>query len=69
MISAIDSLCESAALATGDHVQTLRGNTSGVITRILEGGRVAWKPTDSGIELIAFPESLRKGDTSNPPAP
>ncbi|MFZ9919993.1 MAG: hypothetical protein ACO3GO_00440 [Terrimicrobiaceae bacterium] len=69
MITAIDSLCESAAFAPGDHVQTLRGSTSGIILRILEDGRIAWKPTGSGIELIALPESLRKMDTSNPPAP
>lgn len=60
MISAVNSLCESASLIVGDRVETLRGSLSGVIIRILEDGRVAWKPDPSNNEFIGLPESLRK---------
>ncbi len=59
MVAGIESLCISDTLRPGDHVQTLRGSTSGVITRILEDGRVAWRPDASTIELLALPETLR----------
>ena len=58
MISSVDSLWASATLGPGDRVQTLRGSTSGIITRILEDGRVAWRPDGFTLELIALPESL-----------
>lgn len=60
MISAVNSLCESASLIVGDRVETLRGSLSGVIIRILEDGRVSWKPDTSNNEFIGLPESLRK---------
>lgn len=58
MISAVDSLWQSASLSEGDRVQTMRGTTRGIVTRILEDGRIAWRPEDSTLELIALPESL-----------
>ena len=58
MISAVDSLWQSALLSVGDRVQTMRGTTRGIVTRILEDGRIAWRPEDSTLELIALPESL-----------
>ena len=60
MVSAVDSLCESASFQPGDRVQTLRGSTSGTIVRILEDGRIAWRPDGSGLDLIGLPEGLRK---------
>jgi hypothetical protein len=36
----------------------MRGMTRGIVTRILEGGRIAWRPEGSTLELIALPESL-----------
>ena len=60
MIAAVNSLCESASLNVGDRVETLRGSLSGVIIRILEDGRVTWKPDTSNNEFIGLPESLRK---------
>ena len=54
MISAVDSLWHSASLSVGDRVQTMRG----VVTRILEDGRIAWHTEGSTLELIALPESL-----------
>jgi len=60
MISMVDSLCESASFCPGDQVQTLRGSTSGIVVRILEDGRVAWRSDYGSLELIGLPESLRK---------
>ena len=59
MVDIIQSLCETAELAPGDLVQTLRGTAHGVIVRILEDGRVVWR-TDEGSELMALPETLQK---------
>jgi hypothetical protein len=58
IISAVDSLWQSASLSEGDRVQTMRGTTRGVVTRILEDGRISWRPEGSTLELIALPESL-----------
>ena len=60
MISAVDSLWQSASLAIGDRVQTLRGSTHGRITRLLDDGRVAWRPDEANVDLFALPESLRR---------
>ena len=62
MISAVDSLWQSALLNEGDRVQTMRRTTRGVVTLILEDGRIAWRPEDSTLELIALPESLLPQD-------
>lgn len=62
MVSAVSSLTESADLATGDRVKTLRGSTQGVIVRVMEDGRVVWRPNGSESELAALPESLLKMD-------
>lgn len=60
MISAVESLCESASFVPGDRVQTLRGSTAGRVVKILEDGRVVWIPRGTDTELICLPESLRK---------
>jgi hypothetical protein len=60
MVSIVESLCESAAFAPGDRVQTLRGSTSGTVVRILEDGRVVWKPDGSTLEFVGLPESLKR---------
>lgn len=60
MVSAVDSLWQSASLTVGDRVQTLRGTTHGTITRLLEDGRLAWRPDGANVDLLALPESLRK---------
>jgi hypothetical protein len=59
-ISIVESLCQSATLEPGDRVQTLRGSTSGIITRLLDDGRVAWRPDSAKVDLLALPESLRR---------
>ena len=58
MVSGIESLCESTALAVGDHIRTLRGSVTGIILRIQPDGRVVWRPNGSRSESIALPESL-----------
>ena len=58
MAEIVDSLWQSAQLAPGDRVRTLRGTLRGVIVRMLDDGRVAWRPDGAAGELIALPESL-----------
>lgn len=58
MAAIIESLCRVAALQPGDRVRTLKGTLRGVITRILDDGRVAWRPDGAASELIALPEAL-----------
>jgi hypothetical protein len=59
MVGMIEGLCRRAELKAGMRVQTLRGSLSGVVVRVLEDGRVSWRPDGAGGELIALPESLR----------
>jgi hypothetical protein len=60
MTDMVESLCESAGLKPGDRVKTLRGSTCGVIQKILDDGRIVWRPDGSKSELTALPESLLK---------
>jgi hypothetical protein len=60
MVSIVESLCESASLGSGDRVQTLRGSTSGTVVRVLDDGRVVWKPDGSALEFTGLPESLKQ---------
>jgi len=53
-------LCESAELAPGDRVQTLRGSSAGTVVRISDDGRVVWKPDASTLEFTGLPESLKR---------
>ena len=58
MVQIVESLCETADWKAGDRIKTMRGTTHGVIVKILDDGRVVWKPDGSESELIALPESL-----------
>ena len=60
MMEMVESLDAAADFAVGYAVQTLKGSTRGAITRILEDGRVAWRPDGTGLELVALPESLKR---------
>lgn len=62
MVAIIDELCRSAAFGVGDRVKTMRGSLRGVITRVLEDGRVAVRAEGSASELFCLPESLLPGD-------
>jgi hypothetical protein len=58
MVQIVESLSQSADWKPGDRVKTLRGTLHGVIVRILDDGRVVWKPNGTDSELVALPESL-----------
>ena len=58
MVQIIETLSQSADFQPGDRVKTLRGSLHGVIIRILEDGRVVWRPDDMESELTGLPESL-----------
>jgi len=62
MVSIVESLCETAEFKPGDRVKTLRGSTSGVIMKILDDGRIVWRPGATKSELTALPESLLRED-------
>jgi hypothetical protein len=62
MVAIVEALCTAADFQPGQRVKTLRGSLHGVIARILDDGRVAWKPDGASGELIALPESLAPDD-------
>ena len=66
MVEAVESLSGSSTFKPGDRVKTLRGSTRGAIVRVLEDGRVVWRPEGTASELTGLPESLlpeRRGDS------
>ena len=58
MVSIVEELSASAEFKPGDRVRTFRGSARGAVVRLLEDGRVVWRPDGSGSELKALPESL-----------
>jgi hypothetical protein len=58
MTAILETLCESADFQSGDRVKTLRGSGHGIVVRLLEDGRVVWRPDGAASELISIPESL-----------
>jgi hypothetical protein len=58
MTGIVESLAESADWKAGDRVKTLRGSLHGVVVKVLQDGRVVWKPDGPACELTALPESL-----------
>jgi hypothetical protein len=58
MIEIVDSLSQTADWKPGDRVKTLRGTTRGIILRLMEDGRVLWRPRGTDSQLMALPESL-----------
>ena len=60
MVGIIESLSESADWKPGDRVKTLRGSTHGVVVRLLDDGRVVWRPHGTESELTGLPESLAR---------
>jgi hypothetical protein len=57
MIAIVESLSHSASYQPGDRVKTLKGTLHGVVTAILDDGRVRWRAY-TRTELLALPESL-----------
>ena len=62
MVAIIEELCRGASLGVGDRVKTMRGSLRGVITRVLDDGRMAVRPDVSATELLSLPESLLPDD-------
>ena len=62
MVAIVEELCRSASMGVGDRVKTLRGSLRGVIVRVLEDGRVAWRPDGAASELIALPETQSRDE-------
>lgn len=62
MVQIIEELCRAADLAPGMRVRTLRGSVRGVITRVLEDGRVAVRADGAASEMISLPENLMPDD-------
>jgi len=62
MVRVVEELSRSADLKAGNCVKTLRGTLRGVIVKVLEDGRVVWRPDGSASELTALPESLASDD-------
>jgi hypothetical protein len=62
MAGVMRDLAKAAQFATGDRVKTMRGSLRGVITRVLDDGRVAVRPDGSASELLSLPESLLPDD-------
>lgn len=54
----LDSLTEAPDFKPGDRVSTLKGSTRGIVIRLLEDGRVVWRPDGSESELISSAEEL-----------
>jgi hypothetical protein len=62
MVSIVNELSASADFKPGDRVKTFRGSARGVVVRLMEDGRLVWKPDGGSSELIALPESLVRED-------
>ena len=58
MIAGVEELCRTADLVPGTRVKSMRGSMRGVITRVLDDGRVAVRPDCSASEMISLPENL-----------
>ena len=62
MVEIVESLCRAADLQPGMRVKSLAGSMRGVITRIMDDGRVAVRPEGSKSEMISLPENLLPDD-------
>ena len=62
MVAAVEELCRTADLMPGTRVKSMRGSIRGVITRVLDDGRVAVRPDGSASEMISLPENLLAED-------
>ncbi len=58
MVQIIDELCRVSNLVPGTRVKSLRGSLRGIITRVLDDGRVAVRADGSTSEMISLPENL-----------
>ena len=63
MVEIVEELCRAADLQPGMRVKTLAGSLRGVITRVLDDGRVAVRADGSAGEMISLPENLLPEDS------
>ncbi len=63
MASAFVEIARVAEMTAGVRVKTLRGSLRGVITRVLDDGRVAVRADGSAGEMISLPENLLPEDS------
>ncbi|MEO8350874.1 MAG: hypothetical protein ABI680_04030 [Chthoniobacteraceae bacterium] len=64
MVAIVESLCRTADFTAGMRVKTLKGSLRGVITRVLDDGRVGVRADGAAGELISLPENLLPDDSS-----
>ena len=62
MVQIVEELCRAADMTPGMRVKTLGGSVHGVITRVLDDGRVAVRPDGASSEMISLPENLLPDD-------
>ena len=62
MVAGVEELCRTAVLVPGTRVKSMCGSMRGVITRVLDDGRVAVRPDGSASEMISLPENLLAED-------
>jgi hypothetical protein len=58
MVKVLEELCQTASFQVGEHVKTLRGSLHGQVVRVLQDGRIVWRPDGSQSNLTSLPESL-----------
>jgi hypothetical protein len=58
MEQGLATLAELANFVPGQRVRTFKGSARGEVLRVLEDGRIVWRPDGSKSELLALPESL-----------
>lgn len=63
MVQIVETLVRASDLKTGQRVKTLTGSLHGVITRVLEDGRVVMRADGSSSEMISLPENLLPDDS------
>ncbi len=62
MVEIVESLSAAVDWKPGDRVKTMRGSLRGVVVKMLDDGRVVWKPDGTDSELTAMPDNLCADD-------
>ncbi len=62
MVTVLRDLGQSAHFVQGARVRSLRGSLHGVITRLLDDGRVAFRADGASSDIISLPENLLPED-------
>lgn len=62
MVKAIESLSETVDWKPGDRVKTLRGSLHGKVLRVLDDGKIVWRPNGTKSELTGMPENFLRDE-------